>query len=88
LTTSRLRRSAKPTLDSIPAGPFIAPASNSAAATRKNKQPGHNGTVRHENYSRRSSKNSPRKASSEVCRRWVISPSRASASWGLFFARS
>jgi hypothetical protein len=37
LLTSRLRRSVVPTLDSSLAGSFIAPASNSAAAARKDK---------------------------------------------------
>jgi hypothetical protein len=37
LQTSRLRRSAVPTLDSRPAGSFIAPASNSAATARYHK---------------------------------------------------
>jgi hypothetical protein len=37
LRTSQLRRFAVPTLDSSPAGFFIASASNSAAATKKDK---------------------------------------------------
>jgi hypothetical protein len=37
MVTSQLKCSVVPTLDSSPAGSFIAPASNSAAATKKDK---------------------------------------------------